>query len=45
MYLGVILHVTVMFGSPDRILWEMYSEYYRDPINYQITWGIHLFRM
>ena len=45
MYLGVILHVTILFGSPDRILWEFYSEYYQDPINYQITWGIHLFRM
>lgn len=45
MYLGVILHVTILFGSPDRILWNFYGEYYQDPINYQITWGIHLFRM
>ena len=45
MYLGVILHVTILFGSPDRILWEFYSEYYQDPVSYQVTWGIHLFRM
>ena len=45
MYLGVILHVTILFGSPDRILWNFYGEYYQDPIDYQITWGIHLFRM
>ena len=45
MYLGVILHVTILFGSPDRILWNFYSEYYQDPVNYQITWGVHLFRM
>ena len=34
MYLGVILHVTILFGSPDRILWNFYGEYYQDPINY-----------
>jgi glucan biosynthesis protein C len=45
MYLGVILHVTILFGSTDRILWNFYSEYYQDSFNYQITWGIHLFRM
>ncbi|MDG1891960.1 MAG: acyltransferase family protein [Verrucomicrobiota bacterium] len=45
MYLGVVLHVTVLFGSPDRILWNFYSEYYPDPLNYHITWGVHLFRM
>ena len=45
MYLGVILHVTILFGSPDRILWNFYGEYYQDPVDYQITWGIHLFRM
>ena len=25
MYLGVILHVTILFGSPDRILWSFYG--------------------
>ncbi len=45
MYLGVILHVTVVFGSPDRILYLFYSEYYSDPVNYHVTWWIHLFRM
>ena len=45
MYLGVILHVTILFGSPDRILYNFYGEYYQDPLNYQITWGVHLFRM
>ena len=45
MYLGVILHVTILFGSPDRILWSFYGEYYQDPVSYQVTWGIHLFRM
>ena len=45
MYLGVILHVTILIVSPDRILYNFYGEYYQDPLNYQITWGVHLFRM
>ena len=45
MYLGVILHVTILFGSPDRIIFLFYSEYHSDPVNYHVTWGVHLFRM
>ena len=42
MYLGVILHVTILFGSPDRILWSFYGEYYQDPVCYQVK-GVFIF--
>ena len=44
MYLGVVIHVSSFFGMyhPLGLGW---AEYYPDPVNYQVTFGIHLFRM
>ena len=44
MYLGVVIHISSFFGMyhPLGLGW---AEYYPDPVNYQVTFGIHLFRM
>ena len=44
MYLGVVIHTSCFFG-PVHPMGLGWAEYYPDPLNYQVIWGIHLFRM